>query len=738
MLLTRFRHLILHDPNELNDYSLFQQFSLAIIRVAHIIDSILITPPDLAELCMLHEETLINRIAGNTGYNILLTPHDGLDQLPWRRDMPFIVIHSTSETFGWAIDWIQKAGQPILHVSDVRDKGAVHRTKFSRAVLREFVDEVESYVKKTALSEDVKMLRRLLSRPHSDVPYPIVEPLRSRHYADRPNEFTLSSMNYVLPDRPDIEGQLVTSSEVGPLGVDADIYFIVSKSAKAIEQIRERVRGAPEGPRWPKLDLVLAVPAIDPIWYRKRYRRAASHNSEAAQFMDMARLLVTQKSMRLRGSRSELKRATEDRPAQAVLAIRRDELRAFSSFAAVKAADSFAPTLRFGPALNLLWPEFKRIGDCARGAGPHRAWKIKRLISSLQARMAACIPEVYWPFLSGSEKTIKLISDVPLEWLRLGSLPLSLRHSMTRIPSTPGDLMARTCLLNEAYHVPPREFAKIVVVRSLEWSDPIHGIFEGALRHAGIRDRVVFIDVRSASELIKALELNDCNILVFDGHGSQPVTGREMGQVGGLIVGGARTDPLTLIGRVKIPPIVLLSACDTHPIDRSNASVANQMLALGIHSTLATLLPVHAEYSSNFVANVLRMVLYLTDRSKSDMFRESWARTVTLVQRRIYLQECETALALELKSKAKTTPHDVKQDTELQKIVEEGAVWWSEGARLIRKRLQVNQADFEQFLRGSFQHTDCLNYVNLGNGEISFVFSDRARRTVSGFRSPSE
>lgn len=211
-----------------------------------------------------------------------------------------------------------------------------------------------------------------------------------------------------------------------------------------------------------------------------------------------------------------------------------------------------------------------------------------------------------------------------------------------------------------------------------------------------------------------------------------------MGQVGGLIVGGIRTNPLTLIGRVKIPPIVLLSACDTHPIDRSNASVANQMLALGIHSTLATLLPVHAEYSSNFIADVLRMVLYLTERSDTHMFRESWARTVTLVQRRVYLQECETALRLELKKKTNPSRHEVKRDTELQKLVEGTADWWVEGTRLIMSRLQVDEATFGQFLSASFQHTDCLNYVNLGNGEISFVISERARRAVPGFRSPLE
>lgn len=384
MLLTRFRHLIPWERKELDDYTLFQQFSSALLQVVHIIDSILITPPDLAELCMLHEEALINRIAGNNGYNIHLISYGALDRLPWRRDMPFIIVHSTSKTFDRAVDWIYRAEQPILHVSDVEHRDVVHRSQFGRAALRGFVDEVARYVAKTALSEDVEMLGKLLTRPHNDVPYPIAEPLRCRHDADRPNELTLSSMNFALPERPSIEGLFLSSHDAEPLEVDADIYSIVSKSAEIIHQIRERVRSAPGGPRWPKLDLILTVPAIDQLWYRNCRRKGVTGNRDVAQFIDMARLLVAQRSMRLRGSPLELKQASEERAAQAVLTIRRDELHAFNSFAAIKAVDSFAPTLRFGPALNFLWPELRKIGDCARGVGPHKAWKIGKLVRSLQ------------------------------------------------------------------------------------------------------------------------------------------------------------------------------------------------------------------------------------------------------------------------------------------------------------------------------------------------------------------
>lgn len=57
-----------------------------------------------------------------------------------------------------------------------------------------------------------------------------------------------------------------------------------------------------------------------------------------------------------------------------------------------------------------------------------------------------------------------------------------------------------------------------------------------------------------------------------------------------------------------MPPIVLLSACDTLPIDGGHGSVANGMLALGAVTVLGTVLPVDSRKSAIFIGRLLHRI----------------------------------------------------------------------------------------------------------------------------------
>src|SRR5882762_1222185 len=47
--------------------------------------------------------------------------------------------------------------------------------------------------------------------------------------------------------------------------------------------------------------------------------------------------------------------------------------------------------------------------------------------------------------LDDPSRPITVISDAPLEWLRIDGLPLMIRHEMSRICTTPGNLMLQQC-----------------------------------------------------------------------------------------------------------------------------------------------------------------------------------------------------------------------------------------------------------------------------------------------------
>jgi hypothetical protein len=181
---------------------MFGLFSSPVLEMKPILDSILRTPPDLAELSMRHEEAILYRVTGHYGYNIHLVTYDQMKSMPWRQDMPFIVIHSDQNTFEWTLSWIANAKQPILHVSDVKHKNVIERTRFNRPALHQFAHDVEPYVANTASSEDIALLRMLLSRSSSGDPGTISNIAPYSHTADLPNELAILSMNYQLPSRP--------------------------------------------------------------------------------------------------------------------------------------------------------------------------------------------------------------------------------------------------------------------------------------------------------------------------------------------------------------------------------------------------------------------------------------------------------------------------------------------------------------------------------------------------------
>lgn len=91
----------------------------------------------------------------------------------------------------------------------------------------------------------------------------------------------------------------------------------------------------------------------------------------------------------------------------------------------------------------------------------------------------------------------------------------------------------------------------------------------------------------------------DGPILIIDSHGSHE------GDVGGLVIGGQSIDIWSLKDRLRPPPIVILSACDTHPFDRTHATVAAGFLHCGAQAVLATVLPIRSIPAATFVVRLL-------------------------------------------------------------------------------------------------------------------------------------
>jgi hypothetical protein len=157
------------------------------------------------------------------------------------------------------------------------------------------------------------------------------------------------------------------------------------------------------------------------------------------------------------------------------------------------------------------------------------------------------------------------------------------------------------------------ELRKVRVVSAFADRDPLKNLMARTLDLSAPdlagRVKVSFVRVRTRAGLVDALNTSDAPILVFDGHG---IAGDEDG-IGGIEINGERLDVWQLRGEARIPPIVILSACDTHRIDApTHATVGNGFLAAGAVTVLATLLPIGGIEGAQFIYRLLlRLSHYL-------------------------------------------------------------------------------------------------------------------------------
>ena len=118
-----------------------------------------------------------------------------------------------------------------------------------------------------------------------------------------------------------------------------------------------------------------------------------------------------------------------------------------------------------------------------------------------------------------------------------------------------------------------------------------------------LRDRmqVNVVDVSSTDEFVAAFNAFDGSLAIFDGHGRHDRGAPH----GTLAIGRFEIDVFALYHRIRVPPIVWLSACGTHPLDGVENSVASAFLLMGARSVLGTNLPVDGPNAAVLVSRFL-------------------------------------------------------------------------------------------------------------------------------------
>ncbi|NKK59259.1 CHAT domain-containing protein [Rhizobium leguminosarum bv. viciae] len=273
------------------------------------------------------------------------------------------------------------------------------------------------------------------------------------------------------------------------------------------------------------------------------------------------------------------------------------------------AASDLSATIRLPHAVNTTSGAVRQFATHYR-SDENRSRKRVRAFKEIQASISSAVPAAYLPFVRTSRDGVRIVADAHLEWLDVDGLPLCIRKNVSRIPVTPGNLLIDQLAPLPLIRLTPESFRRILVISALKRDDPIRPMFELAFeifgKHWQEAMQIDFVEVSNADELAAALNGFDGPLVIFDGHGSHPKDG-----VGVLHLKDETFDVWQLRERVsEPPPIVILSACDTHAADRNHATVANGFLALGCRSVLSSVFPLDAHAAASFAA---RLVFRISD-----------------------------------------------------------------------------------------------------------------------------
>ncbi len=571
------------------------------------------------------------RISGAAYWLVSSLDASSLSQLRGNlRTIPIVVLVSTPRTYTAVSKFVEETVHPILHFHTESGTAAPRYRELNSDALIEHIRIVAAYLKAEKHQLDPSMavlLQKARANPTKNASQakPATFP-QHRHAVTAPNETVLHLFGY----EPLPAASLV--------GLDDGPYE--SAIDRAVELIR-KTRAARRGGRdssifHTEIDLLLVAPAMQKHYYRRFDFRSLPEN-DRKPIQKLFSLLKNQSSYGFSLSEVDLREIIESPVASQLMQIRSNEARLVSAMAALRCAQGLIPAIRLPYRTNRIRTALDRLSGCMRGNKSNRKRKAPRLFLDLQRSLRDAVPKKLYEHISRSSG-VKIMSDAPLELLPMGDLPLLLQVETSRIPVTPGSLFLNHALGEPQLVVPSDAFYNVLVLRSYPADDPLKCILEEAtkvyLGDSPNQIDVCFVDVGTREQFVEAINKSTAPILIFDGHGTHLAD-----DIGTLGVGDG-LDVWRLKGELnRIPPIVVLSACDTHPLNGSHATVANGFLALGTRTVLATNSPVDGLEAGRFAARLIFRVAEYLPAILAHVPTLRWSQVLTGLLRMSYITD---------------------------------------------------------------------------------------------------
>lgn len=587
--------------------SIMQGFAPSLMQNAKLVRGATFLPSSIYDLTKNGQATLIaRRVAGQAPVNWCGQTPNAIRSMPLPPTVPFTLIllgpgQNPRDYDEWGASCIvpptivaEKGGDLVYDNLEIESL----RMRFL-ALLNQMPSEIDL----ESIAEARQLIENWQELPERDIGYHV-----GGHNCITPNLMVLASIGY----------NHVVDREFDDVERGSQPYVdMIMKTSRSVINIRT-ADGSREMHRIFRqtLDINLYAPAIYPHFFdtpvppnwdpdeRKRYTlvREAMQRQTGYNFFhasESAQRALNNLDLRTGGPREGI----PPHP-HLLMRMRRGELNIGTEAVAALAVSEFAPVIRLPNDVNRTVGLVRTFAEQyrARGISPR---KRMQAFQQVQERLKTAVPKEFFELISSAEIGVRIISDAHIEWLDIGGLPLSIRKDTARIPVTPGNLFIDTVGMKPPIMLTPQELRHVLVISALKRDDPIAEMFGVAFekfgKHWKDNLQVEYADVANADQLVDAINGFKGQVLVFDGHGVH-----RNGHAAALYLQDEPIDIWSLRGRImRMPPIVLLSACDTHAADRNHATVGNGFLSLDARAVLTSVFPLFAPTAASFIARLL-------------------------------------------------------------------------------------------------------------------------------------
>lgn len=591
---SRITYLFALGDNE-NRKTIFQMFDERLIGLHWAFEAMTTLPATLYELNAPKASVIASRVCGIAGWRHHPLPYQAICAFPFSAKHPFVVVMSNDRIAALAIaDHFRGRSIAPFHISSEAVEGAVSAEEATVERLRAHCMAIINQNP----SLDLGGIRAVID---SWRPWPRQESgiAFKGNYRLLPNQMTLMSLGN-QPEKHESDW----SSEK-----PQDYVAAIMETANAVDRLRSQgkiddsIRLIP-----PRPDTWLVEPSLLPD-FKRNIDMDSVPMGERSAVRDVIRRFERQRSHGTAIGEEKLKRIEASAFAEGMRQTRNAETRLFAAAVGAATAGTVASVYRLTPAPSQISGAVRHFADNIRAEANTSPDKVARLFDAVQARLSETLPAAVAEKVETSTWGIKALTDDPIEWLPVAGLPLCVHRDISRIPATPGDLTVSLLARHEPIRIPVKDFSNILVISAFEEGerfDRMRAAFDAvSADSAGVT--LTFVRVGTEDQMIAALDAYDGPMLIFDGHGAHPANGE-----GRLLLGKEEVNIWTLSGRVRVPPIVMLSACDTHASDRNWATTSNAFLRLGARTVLATLLPVGVDEAAVFAGRLIyRLAAFL-------------------------------------------------------------------------------------------------------------------------------